>query len=198
MAVALAIGAGACAKSVPGQALAVTSVAAPATTSTGKPTGSGSPTSGNNAMSQQARQVCGQLPKGAVTQAFGVQQITVTTDSGTTLAGGIQQVKCVVTAENNFRVNVVIQVYPAGLLSTAQQYAQIMGHQFTVTPLSGITGADAAGSFQQTLSGTKVDEAFAARKDSATNTVDVVLAGLADSPGIMTKLATFLTALVTA
>jgi hypothetical protein len=197
---ALATGAAACAKPMQGQALAATSVPASSTTSaapTTGSTGSVTPTGGNGDLSQQAQQVCSQLPKDAVTQTFGAQQVNVTADSGKTLPGGIKQITCVVTAQNNFRVNVVVQVYPSATLSTAAQYAQIMQRQYHVTPLQNVAGADVAGTFQQTVGGTLVDEGYAAKKDTTSDTVDVVLAGIADSPGIMPKLVTFLKALAT-
>lgn len=195
MAAVLATGVAACSKSVQGKALAGAPIVTSTTTSAAPTSGSVTPTTGGGDLSQQAQQVCSQLPKDAVTQAFGVQQVNVTADSGQQLSGGIQQIKCVVNAENNFRVNVVVQVYPSSALTTAEQYAQIMQGQYKVTPLTGVTGADVAGSFQQTVGGTLVDEAYAAKKDTTSNTVDVVLAGIADSPGITPKLITFLKAL---
>lgn len=199
--VVLAGGLGACAKSVTGSASPA--VTLPATTvpaggggasTTPSPTPSG--TSGD--LSQQAQQTCALLPKDSVKTAFGVPDVTVNADSGTTLAGGIQQVKCVITSTNGFNANVVVQIYPSSLLTTADQYFQTMQRQFSsVQKLNGISGADTAGLFQDkdNQTGASVDEAFAAKKDTSSNTVDVVLAAVPDSPGITTKLVTFITAL---
>jgi hypothetical protein len=198
--VVLAGGLGACARSVTGSAspavtLPATTVPAaggggvstPPTSTPGGPSGD---------LPQQAQQTCALLPKNSVKTAFGVPDVTVNADSGTTLAGGIQQVKCVISSTNGFHANVVVQIYPSTLLSTADQYFQTMQRQFSsVQKLNGISGADAAGLFQDNQTGTPVDEAFAAKKDTSSNTVDVVLAAVPDSPGITTKLVTFITAL---
>jgi hypothetical protein len=185
-----------CAKAVNGTALAIANpTTAPASSGGGGiiPT---TPAGGGN-VTQQAQQTCSTLPKAAVTSAFGVPDVTVTTDSGTTLQGGIIQIKCVITSSSGFRANVVVQVYPSTTITTADQYFQIMQRQFTsVQKLNGINGADVAGIFQDTpQKGSLVDEAFAAKKDTAANTVDVVLAGVADTPGIQPKLVSFITAL---
>jgi hypothetical protein len=200
--VILAAGLGACGKSVTGTARpAATLLPAPTTTS---PAGGGGATSPPNAppsgtsgdLSKQAQQTCVLLPKDSAKSAFGLPDVTVTADSGTTLAGGIQQVKCVITSTNGFRANVIVQIYPSSTLTTADQYYQVMQRQFSsVQKLTGIKGADVAGLFQDNQTGTPVDEAFAAKKDTRSNTVDVVIAGVADTPGITTKLVTFITAL---
>jgi hypothetical protein len=195
-------GLGACAKSVTGSASPA--VTLPATTVPAGGGGGGStppsttPGGPSGDLSQQAQQTCALLPKASVKTAFGVPDVTVNADSGTTLTGGIQQVKCVITSTNGFRANVVVQIYPTTLLSTADQYFQTMQQKFSpVQRLNGISGADAAGMFKDRdpQSGAPVDEAFAAKKDSGSNTVDVVLAAVPDSPGITTKLVTFITAL---
>lgn len=192
---ALVVGTAACSKSVSGTALAVTSLQAPAATTTGAaPTGSTSPTSGSSGdLSQKAQQTCAQLPKTAVTQAFGVNNVTVTAGSGSTLAGGIIQVTCIIVAPG-FGASVVVQAYPPTTITTAQQYQQILQAKYQVTPIT-VTGYDVAGTFQQPISGKVVDEAFGARKDTASNTVEVILSGVPDSPGVVPKLVTFLTAL---
>ncbi|HEX4722504.1 MAG TPA: hypothetical protein VH333_08320 [Pseudonocardiaceae bacterium] len=200
--VVLAGGLAACSKSITGSAIAgaagpVTTApaggngggggGAPTTTPSGAPSGD---------LSQQAQDTCAQFPKDSVTSAFGVPDVTVKADSGTTLTGGIKQIKCVISSSNGFRANVVVQIYPSTLITTAAQYYQIMQQQFgTIQKLDGISGADVAGLFQDHQTGSAVDEAFAAKADSESNTVDVVLAGVADSPGIQPKLVTFLTAL---
>jgi hypothetical protein len=198
--VVLAGGLGACAKSITGSATPGAALV-PATTS---PAGGGggltppsTPSGGPSGdLSKQAQQTCALLPKDPAKTAFGVPDVTVTADSGTTLAGGIQQIKCVLTSTNGFRANVVVQIYPAATMATAAQYYQIMQQKFSsLQKLSGITGADVAGMFQDNQNSTPVDEAFAAKKDTSSNTVDVVIAGIADSPGITTKLVTFITAL---
>ena len=188
VAAVVAVGGVACARAVPGAALAVTSLKTAPTTTSGSP-----PTSGD--LSQKAQQTCSQLPKDAVASAFGVTGVNVTTGGGSTLSGGVIQITCVITAAG-FGASVVVQVYPATSITTPQQYAQIMGNQYDVTPIT-VSGADVAGTFQQPVSGKQVDEAFAAKKDTASNTVDVVLAGVPDAPGIVPKLVTFLTALAT-
>jgi hypothetical protein len=199
--VVLAGGLGACAKSITGSArAAANALPAPTTTSPaggGSTTSQGAPPSGTSGdLSQQAQQTCALLPKDSAKTAFGLPDVTVTADSGTTLAGNIQQIKCVLTSTNSFRANVVVQIYPSTTITTADEYYQIMQRQFSsVQKLSGVTGADVAGLFQDTQTGTTVDEAFAAKKDTKSNTVDVVIAGVADSPGITTKLVTFITAL---
>jgi hypothetical protein len=192
--VLLAGGLGACATSITGSA--TPAVTLPATTA---PAGGGStppsPTPGAD-LSPQAQQTCGLLPKGSVTTAFGVPDVTVTAVTGTPPGSGIQQVNCVITSTNGFRATVVVQIYPAGTISTADQYYQVMQRRFTsLQKLNGITGADTAGLFQDNETGAPVDEAFAATKDTKTNTVGVVLAAVPDSPGITTKLVTFITAL---
>jgi hypothetical protein len=198
--VVLAGGLGACAKSITGSPRpAANALPAPTTTSPagGLTTSQGAPPSGTiGDLSQQAQQTCALLPKDSAKSAFGLSDVTVTAESGTTLAGNIQQVKCVLTS-TNFRANVVVQIYPSTTITTADQYYQIMQRQFSsVQKLTGVTGADVAGLFQDNQAGTTVvDEAFAAKKDTKSNTVDVVLAGVADSPGITTKLVTFITAL---
>jgi hypothetical protein len=199
--VVLAGGLGACAKSITGSArAAANALPAPTTTSPagGLTTSQGAPPSGTTGdLSQQAQQTCALLPKDSAKSAFGLSDVTVTAESGTTLAGNIQQVKCVLTA-SNFRANVVVQIYPSTTITTADQYYQIMQRQFSsVQKLAGVTGADVAGLFQDkdSQTGTLVDEAFAAKKDTKSNTVDVVLAAVADSPGVSTKLVTFITAL---
>jgi hypothetical protein len=199
--VVLAGGLGACARSVTGSASPA--VTLPATTAPAGGGGASTPpsttpsgTSGD--LSQQAQQTCALLPKDSVKTAFGVPDVAVNADSGKTLPGGIQQVKCVITSTNGFNANVVVQIYPSTLLTTADQYFQTMQQQFSsVQKLNGISGADAAGLFQDkdNQTGSEVDEAFAAKKDTTSNTVDVVLAAVPDSPGITTKLVTFITAL---
>jgi hypothetical protein len=200
--VVLAGGLGACARSITGSAAPAGTL--PAASSTTAPAGGASttpsPTPGGTTgdLSKQAQQTCALLPKDPVKTAFGVPDVAVTADSGTTLAGGIQQVKCVLTSTNGFRANVVVQIYPATTITTADQYYQSMQRQFSsVQKLSGISGADTAGMFQDQdpQTGATVDEAFAAKKDTSSNTVDVVIAGVPDSPGITTKLVTFITAL---
>jgi hypothetical protein len=182
-----------CAKAVTGTALAIAQpTTAPARSGGGVvPT---TPASGGD-VTQQAQQACAGLPKSAVTSAFGVPDVTVTTDSGTTLKGGIIQIKCVITSSSGFRSNVVVQVYPSTQITTADQYFQLMQQQYTVQKLTGINGADVAGIFQDTQANPTVDEAFVAKKDTASNTIDVVLAGVADVPGIQPKLVSFITAL---
>jgi len=199
--VVLAGGLGACAKSIIGSARpAANALPAPTTTSPagGLTTSQGAPPSGTTGdLSQQARQTCALLPKNSAKSAFGLSDVTVTAESGTTLDGNIQQIKCVLTS-TNFRANVVVQIYPSTLLTTADQYFQTMQQQFSsVQKLNGISGADTAGLFQDQDAQTHslVDEAFAAKKDTTSNTVDVVLAAVPDSPGITTKLVTFITAL---
>ena len=197
----LAGGLAACSKSITGSAIAA--APGPATTApAGGNGGGGAPTttapSGGTTgdLSQEAQQTCAQFPKSSVTSAFGVPDVTVKADSGTTLKGGIKQIKCVISSSNGFRANVVVQIYPSTTLATADQYYQLMQQQFgSIQKLNGISGADVAGLFQDTQTGSAVDEAFAAKADSGSNTVDVVLAGVADSPGIQPKLVTFLTAL---
>ena len=195
--VTLACGLGACAKSITGSA--GPAVTLPATT---VPSGGGStppsPTPSAD-LSPQAQQTCALLPKGSVTTAFGVTDVTVNAVTGTPPGSGIQQVNCVITSTNGFHATVVVQIYPSGTITTADQYYQIMQQKFSpVQKLNGISGADVAGMFQDSQdsqTGTPVDEAFAAKKDAKSNTVDVVIAGVADSPGITTKLVTFITAL---
>lgn len=193
VAAALVVGGVACAKPMSGSALAATSIAA-TTTHAVVPTGSTSPTGSTGDLSQKAQETCQQLPKDAVASAFGVTGVNVTTGGGSTLSGGVIQITCIITA-SGFGASVVVQVYPSTAITTPQQYAQIMGSQYTVTPIT-VSGADVAGTFQQPESGKQVDEAYAAKKDTTSNTVDVVLAGVPDSPGIGPKLVTFITALV--
>jgi hypothetical protein len=200
VAVALVTGVAACSKTVNGSAAAAGSpVLRPSTTATAPSSDPDStpPTSGSSSdsASQQAQETCGQLPKDAVTSSFGVSDVTVTADSGTTLAGGILQVKCVISAQGGFRANVVVQVYPSSVLGSASQYLQIMQTKFSNVKTMTVDGAEVAGTFQQTVDGALVDEAFAAKKDTQSNTVDVVLAGVADTPDIHPKLVAFITAL---
>jgi hypothetical protein len=200
VAIALVTGAAACSKTVIGSAAAG---ASPVLRTTTQPTPPGSgtdstpPTSGSvsDSASQKAQETCAQLPKDAVTSSFGVTGVTVTADSGTTLAGGILQIKCVISAQGGFRANVVVQVYPSSVLSNAAQYQQIMQQKFSNVKTMTVDGADVAGTFQQRVDGNLVDEAFAAKKDTESNTIDVVLAGVADTPDIHPKLVAFITAL---
>jgi hypothetical protein len=180
-----------CATAVKGRAEALATFTAPLSAGGG----SASPPSGGDSAAQQAQRTCSQVPKNAVTTAFGVGGVTVTTDSGTVLTGGILQIKCVIGAQGGFRANVVVQIYPPTLLNQASQYLQIMRSKFPGLRTETVNGADVAGLFQQTVDGGLVDEAFAAKKDSTTGAVDVVLAGVADSPGIDPKLVAFITAL---
>jgi hypothetical protein len=193
VAVTLTTGAAACAKTVSGSAEAAgpalrTSSAPPPSSQPDPPSSSGSPAA-------QAQQTCSQLPKDAVTSSFGVHDVTVTADSGTTLAGGILQIKCVVSASDSFRANVVVQIYPGNVLSDANQYLGIMQQKFPSVHTITVEGADVAGTFRQTVDGAAVAEAFAAKKDTDNGTVDVVLAGVADTPGVNPKLVAFITAL---
>lgn len=194
----LTVGLGACSKAVNGSAVpgAAITTAPPTTTSNDTPTTGSAPTSGGSDAAAQAQQTCAELPKDAVTSSFGVPDVTITADSGTTLDGGVLQIKCVISSSNGFRANVVVQIYPSSTLSDPQQYQTIMKQKFgQVQPLTGVTGADVAGLFKQTVDGGLVDEAFAAKKDTDNGTVDVVLAGVADTPGITAKLTQFITAL---
>lgn len=177
-----------CATAVNGQAEAAVHIA-PLTT------GAVPVPNGGDSASQQAQQTCSQLPKSAVTSVFGVTGVTVTADSGTVLDGGILQIKCVIGAQGGFHANVVVQVYPSTTLTQAGQYLQIMQSKFPGLRTETVAGADVAGVFQDTVDGGLVDEAFAATKDSKTDTVDVVLAAIADSPGVDAKLVSFITAL---
>ncbi|HEX3647570.1 MAG TPA: hypothetical protein VHV49_04030, partial [Pseudonocardiaceae bacterium] len=61
-----------------------------------------------------------------------------------------------------------------------------------------IPGADVAGTFQETVQGNLVDEGFAAKKEPDSTSVDVLIAGVADSPGIEPRLITFVAALAKA
>jgi hypothetical protein len=182
--IALVAGVTACGK-------AITGAAQPAPDT--KPTGAGRP-SGDSGASQQAQQTCAQLPKDAVTSAFGVSDVTVTTDNGSTKSG-ILQIKCAISAKGGaFRANVVVQIYPAGTLTSPAQYLGIMQQKFHAQSIT-VPGADEAGTFQQTLQGALVDEAFAAKKDATSDTIDVVLAATGDSADVKPKLVAFITAL---
>lgn len=187
-----------CSKAVLGTPIVAASP--PATTASSSTSGPGTPsptsTGTGGDLSKQAQTTCAKLPKSAASTAFGLPDVTVTADSGQTLTGGILQVKCVVTSTVGFRANVVVQIYPSSTITTADQYFQLMAAQFkSVRKLDGISGVDVAGILQDTQSGTVVDEAFAAKKDTAANTVNVVIAGVADKAGIEPKLVAFITAL---
>jgi hypothetical protein len=202
VAVALVTGVAACARTVTGsaEAEAGASLRVPPSTAGGQPAStppdSGSPDSGGNgSASQQAQETCSQLPKDAVTTSFGVSGVSVTADSGTTLTGGILQIKCVINGAHDFRANVVVQIYPDSVLSDANQYLQIMQQKFPGVSTMTVPGADVSGAFQETVDDVLVDEAFVAKKDSDNKTVDVLLAGVADSDGVKPKLVSFITAL---
>jgi hypothetical protein len=198
VAVALVTGVAACSKSVDGSAAAAVSLTqaqSPVPTAPSSDPDSTPPTSGSDSASQQAQEICSQLPKDAVTSSFGVSDVTITTDSGTTLAGGILQVKCVISAQGGFRANVVVQDYPSSVLSSASQYLQIMQQKFSNVKTMNVDGAEVGGTFQQTVDGALVDEAFIAKKDSESDSILVALAGVADSPDIHPKLVAFITAL---
>jgi hypothetical protein len=199
VAVALVTGVAACSKSVGGSAAAAVSLTQPQspvpTPPSSDPDDSTPPTSGSDSASQQAQEICSQLPKDAVTTSFGVSDVTITTDSGTTLAGGILQVKCVISAQGGFRANVVVQDYPSSVLSSASQYLQIMQQKFSNVKTMTVDGAEVGGTFQQTVDGALVDEAFIAKKDTESDSILVALAGVADSPDIHPKLVAFITAL---
>jgi len=186
-----------CATAISGTPIAAANVPVttpPATTGHGIPPPTSTGTGGD--LSKQAQTTCARLPKSAASTAFGLPDVTVTADSGQTLKGGILQVKCVVTSTVGFRANVVVQIYPSTTITTPDQYFQLMAAQFkSVQKLNGINGADVAGILQDTQTGSIVDEAFAAKKDTAANTVNVVIAGVADTPGIAPKLVAFITAL---
>jgi hypothetical protein len=202
----LTVGLGACTISVTGSAIGDNNAILVAPTTTpddGSDPGAGAttttppPTGITGDLSKQAQETCAQLPKAAAASAFDLPDVTVTADSGSTLAGGIRQIKCVLNSSNGFRANVVVQAYPPAVLGSAAQYYQIMQRQFSsLQKLNGIAGADTAGLFTDNNDGAgPVDEAFAAKKDRTNNSIEVVIAGVADSPGITTKLVTFLTAL---
>jgi hypothetical protein len=195
----LVSGVAACSKTVAGSAAAASAPVVRTTTpapTNGDDPGSTSPTSGgDDGASQKAQETCAQLPKTAVSSSFGVSDVVVTADNGTTLSGGILQIRCVISAKGGFRANVVVQVYPSSVLASASQYLQIMQQKFSNLQTMTVQGADVAGTFQQTVDGALVDEAFAAKKDATSDTVDVVLAGVADTPGIHPKLVAFITAL---
>lgn len=186
-----------CATTVTGSASAVPGVKPSPPSSSQQPPSSSQPPSGKD-LSQAARQACGQLPKDAVTSSFGVTGVTVTADSGTVLPGGIQQIKCVIDAQGGFRANVVVQVYPPRLLTGADQYVTILKQRFADVHTLSIPGADAAGTFQETVQGNLVDEGFAAKKDADNSSIDVLIAGVADTPGIQPKLIAFVSALAKA
>ncbi|HEX5405451.1 MAG TPA: hypothetical protein VFX16_24520 [Pseudonocardiaceae bacterium] len=195
MAIALVTGVSACARTVTGSAEAGASLKVPPPTASSQPT-SEPPDSGSNGdAEQQAQTTCSQLPKDAVTSSFGVTGVHVTADSGTTLDGGILQIKCVIDADQNFRANVVVQIYPDSVLSDANQYLSIMQQKFPGVSTMDVPGADVSGSFQETVDSVLVDEAFVATKDSDNKTVDVLLAGIADGDGVKPKLTKFITAL---
>lgn len=195
VALAVAGGAGACATTVTGSATAAPGAKAGA----GAPSsGSQPPSSGDNALSQAAQKACAELPRDAVTAAFGVTGVTVTADSGQTLPGGIQQIKCVIGAKGGFRVNVVVQVWPPQLITTADQFVTALRQQFSDVRTMPVPGADIGGTFQETEQGNLVDEGFAAKKDPGSTSIEVVLAGIADTPGIQPKLIQFVAALAKA
>jgi hypothetical protein len=190
-----------CAKSLTGTAIAAGGGVPAPTLATGTPGGNPTtaapPASGTTGdLSQQAQQTCAAFPKSAATSAFGIPDVTVTADSGTTLPGGIKQIKCVLNSSNGFRANVVVQDYPSGVLTTADQYFQLMARQFSSLKKLTITGADSAGIFTDANGGATVDEAFAAKKSSTDSSIEVVIAGVAQASGIDTKLVAFVTALV--
>jgi hypothetical protein len=197
----LVVGLAACAKPLTGTAIAagnppIPLAPIPAGTPGGGTTTAAPPASGvTGDLSQQAQQTCAQFPKSAATSSFGIPDVTVTADSGSTLAGGIKQIKCVLNSSNGFRANVVVQGYPAGILATTDQYFQLMQRQFGSLKKLTITGADTAGIFTDNNGAATVDEAFAAKK-SSDGSVEVVIAGVAQEPGIDTKLVAFVTALV--
>ncbi|HEY3754351.1 MAG TPA: hypothetical protein VGL80_34585 [Pseudonocardiaceae bacterium] len=195
VAIALVSGVAACGKTVTGSAEAATTLKTAPPTASSQPTSTPPDSGSNGDATQQAQETCSQLPKDAVTSAFGVSGVSVTADSGTTLSGGILQIKCVIDGANDFRANVVVQVYPDSVLSDAGQYLQIMQQKFPGVATMTIAGADKSGTFQETVDGVLVDEAFAAKKDSDNKTVDVLLAGIADSDGVKPKLVAFITAL---
>jgi hypothetical protein len=199
LAAVLAVGVAGCSKSVQGTALAGATIATQTTTTGGdlptsdQTSGSAPTSTGGGDLDQKAQQTCGQLPKDAVTQSFGVSDVQITAGGGTTLSGGVQQITCVITGQPAFGASVVVQDYPSSSIKTPQQYAQIMGQQYKVTPIT-VDGADVAGTFVQPASGKQVDEAYAATTDNGT--VLVLLAGVPDAPGVGPKLIAFLKALV--
>jgi hypothetical protein len=194
VALAVAGGAGACATTVTGSATAAPGAKAGA----GAPSSGSQPPSSDKALSQAAQQSCAELPKDAVTTAFGATGVTVTSAGGQTLPGGIQQIKCVIDGKGGFRVNVVVQVWPPKLITTADQFVSALRQQFSDVRTMPIPDADIGGTFQETEQGTLVDEGFAAKKDPGSTSVEVLLAGIADSPGIQPKLIQFVAALAKA
>jgi hypothetical protein len=70
-----------------------------------------------------------------------------------------------------------------------------MQRQFSSLKKLTVSGADTAGIFTDNNGGATVDEAFAAKK-STNGAVEVVIVGVAQAPGIDTKLVAFVTALV--
>jgi hypothetical protein len=201
IALAVAGGAAACAKTVDGSASAQPGAKVTTAPSSGpqQPSGSQQPSDSqppsSDDLSQAAQQACSSLPKDAVTSSFGVTGVSITADSGTTLQGGIKQIKCVITAQGGFRANVVVQVYPPQLITTADQYVTILKREFPNVKTMSVPGADVGGTFQQTVQGNLVDEGFAAKQDPSSNSVEVLLAGIADGPGVQPKLISFVDAL---
>lgn len=189
VALAVAGGAGACATTITGSASPTPGGKA------GPPSSGSQPPSGDPSLSQAAQKSCSGLPKDAVTSSFGVTGVTVTADSGQVLPGGIKQIKCVIGAQGGFRANVVVQVWPPHLLPTTDQYVQVLRQQFSHVRTVQIPGADIGGTFQETDQGNLVDEGFAAKKDPESSSVEVLIAGVADTPGIQSKLIAFVTAL---
>lgn len=199
----LTVGLAACTKAVSGTALSGGSaVAGTATPSTRTPTTpgptpqtTGSSTTGVGDLNAKAKDACDSLPKNAAMSAFGLPDVKVDSGGGST-QDGVIQFSCAVSSSHGFKSDVLVQFYPANVLSSPDDYAQVMRQKFSpVQDLGKIGNADVAGALSVVKDGNKADEAFAARKDPETGGVDVLLVAVADVPGIQPKLVAFLTAL---
>jgi hypothetical protein len=111
------------------------------------------------------------------------------------LSGNVLQVTCSVRADAGFLANVVLQTYPTTVLGSPQRYLGLLRQRFPGLHTTTVPGADVAGTFQQVDAAGLVDEAFTATVDDTADTLNVLLAGVTDHPGIPDKLIAFVTAL---
>ncbi len=111
------------------------------------------------------------------------------------LRGNVLQVTCSAKADGGFLANVVLQTYPSSVLDSPQRYVALLRQRFPNLHTATVPGADAAGTFQQADTSGLVDEAFTATVDDSADTLNVLLAGVTDHPGVPAKLVAFVTAL---
>lgn len=178
-----------CAKSVTGTASAAPGAAPAKTANSGSP--SAAPPSGSDPTAAKNAAVCAQVPQEATKRDFGLPDVMVTPDGVSTLDGGVIELKCKVTSSNQFRVNVILQLYPLTVMASVDDFVRIAQDKFPgVQPIT-VPNVDAAGIFPQTVEGVQLTEVYGVKK--AGNTIVAVLTGMPVGPNDQATLTQFLT-----